>query len=93
MIDDIVSEGNLFFDEENYNDAIYLYELVQRFEPKKPFFTLKVQLAKAYKKVNDPDKSIKVYEDLMTREYTTSRRTRTSARSRPWYPQEAALSA
>lgn len=69
MVTDIVFEGNQFFDEGNYDDAIHLYELVQRFEPEKPFFTLKVQLAEAYKKVNDPAKSIAIYEDLMAKEY------------------------
>ncbi len=69
MVNDIVLEGNQFFDEGNYDDAINLYELVQRFEPDKPFFTLKVQLAEAYKKVNDPAKSIEIYEDLMAKEY------------------------
>ncbi len=69
MVNDIVLEGNQFFDEGNYDDAIHLYELVQHFEPEKPFFSLKVQLAEAYKKVNDPAKSIEIYEDLMEKEY------------------------
>ncbi|MEP5612161.1 MAG: DnaJ domain-containing protein [Cyclobacteriaceae bacterium] len=69
MVSDVVAKGNYSFDLGDYDEAIGLYEMVQRFEPEKPFFALKVQLAEAYKKVNDPAKSIKIYEDLMVREY------------------------
>ncbi len=69
MVESIVSKGHHNFEDENYDEAIQLFEMVQRFEPKKPFFNLKVQLAEAYKKVNNPTKSIEIYEDLMAREY------------------------
>ncbi|MEQ9403139.1 MAG: DnaJ domain-containing protein [Cyclobacteriaceae bacterium] len=69
MVSDLITKGDEKFKSKTYNEAIYLYELVQKFEPKKPFFGLKVQLAEAYKKVNDPAKSIEIYEDLMVRDY------------------------
>ena len=69
MVEDIVSKGHQFYDSEDYIDAIELYELVQQFEPRKPFFSLKVQLAEAYKNINEPNKSIEIYEELMDKEY------------------------
>lgn len=69
MVEDIVAEGDYYYQNEKFDDAIYLFEMVQKFEPEKPFFNLKVQLAEAYKKINNPTKSIKIYEDLMNREY------------------------
>ena len=69
MVDDIIGLGHNNYERESYDEAIYLYELVQKFETQKPLFNLKVQLAEAYKKVNEPLKSIQVYEDLMLREY------------------------
>jgi curved DNA-binding protein CbpA len=69
MIDDIITKGNLAFVQDKYDEAIYLYELVQQFEPTKPLFNLKVNLAESYKRINQPEKSIEIYEDLMVREY------------------------
>lgn len=69
MVDDIISKGDQSFDQQHYEEAIYLYELVQKFEPKKPLFAVKTHLAEAYLKTNRPDKSIAIYEDLMMKEY------------------------
>ncbi len=69
MINSIISEGDHNFENDEFDEAIYLYELVQQFESEKSLFLLKTQLAKAYKRVNNPIKSIAIYEDLMMREY------------------------
>lgn len=71
MVQDIILLGDENFQTEKYDKAIYLYELVEKFEPSKPFYELKLQLAEAYKKVNEPDKSIEVYEKLMVLDYKT----------------------
>lgn len=71
MIEDIILLGDDNYSVEKYDEAIYLYELVQEFEPSKPYYDLKLQLAEAYKKVNEPNKSIAIYEDLMVRDYRT----------------------
>ncbi len=69
MIDNIITKGDSYFKNEAYNKAIYLYELVQKFEKNKPHFSLKAQLAKAYLKIDRPKKSIEIYKELMLKEY------------------------
>lgn len=69
MVDNIISKGDVNYEKKAYKDAIQLYELVQRFEPHKPFFEVKTHLAEAYKKVDQPKKSIEIYEELMLWEY------------------------
>lgn len=69
MVDYVASEGNYYFENHNYHGAIDLYELIQKFEPDKPFFRLKLRLAESYKRTNNPEKSISIYEELMLREY------------------------
>ncbi|MEM6830400.1 MAG: DnaJ domain-containing protein [Bacteroidota bacterium] len=69
MIDSVIERGDQYFNDEFYNEAIYLYELVQKFEINKPLFSLKGQLAKAYLEIGRPEKSIEIYEGLMEKEY------------------------
>lgn len=69
MIDEMIRKGNLSFRAGNYEAAISLYELVQEFQPKNPFYEVKRRLADAYRLVGQPDKSLKILNEFLVSEY------------------------
>ena len=69
MLDKIIENGDLQFDQENYEGAIALYELVQEFAPNLPFYEVRQKLADAYKKTNQPEKAIEILNDFLVGEY------------------------
>lgn len=69
MLDNIVTKGDLEFDQENFVGAIALYELVQEFSPDLPFYELRQKLAEAYKKTNQPEKAIEILKNFLVGEY------------------------
>ncbi len=69
MLDRIAEQGNLHFNKQEYQQAIDLYELVQKFAPNLPFYELRQKLAEAYKKTNQPEKAIAILKDFLIGEY------------------------
>lgn len=69
MLDQIVEKGDVQFDLSNYEEAIALYELVQKFAPNLPFYEVRQKLAEAYKETNQPEKAIEILKNFLVGEY------------------------
>ncbi|MEQ9467631.1 MAG: DnaJ domain-containing protein [Ekhidna sp.] len=69
MLNEIIEKGNRRFSNEEYTEAIALYELVQEFAPEMPFYEVKQQLAEAYKLTNQPQKAIEILNEFLVSEY------------------------
>lgn len=57
-------KGENSFKSGEYKDAIYYYELIEKFDSRKPL-PLKEQLALAYKNTNQPHKSVKKLKEIL----------------------------
>lgn len=69
MIDNIIQRAYSEYNSANFSDAILLFEMVIEFEPNMPFFEMKEYLAEAYRKNNQPRKSINVLGEFLDNEY------------------------
>lgn len=69
MLDKIIEKGDIQFNDENYEGAIALYELVQEFAPDLPFFETRQKLADAYTRTNQPDKALDILNNFLLGEY------------------------
>ncbi|MFY0599623.1 MAG: J domain-containing protein [Cyclobacteriaceae bacterium] len=63
-----IDKGESSYYNYQFNNAIYYYELVERFAPRKPL-PIKEHLAKAYQFTNNPEASIKVFTELLVLGY------------------------
>jgi curved DNA-binding protein CbpA len=64
----LVSQGEENFENQHFPEAIYYYELIERFAPRKPI-PLKEHLAQAYKNNHQPEESIRMFEQLLVMGY------------------------
>lgn len=69
MIDNIVIKAHLNFENNQFAEAISLYNMVVEFEPSMPFFEMKGFLAEAYRLNNQPKKAVNVLEEFLVNEY------------------------
>lgn len=71
MIDEIILKGSESYRDGNYQAAISLFELVQQFQPKNPFYEVKKKLADAYREIGDAQKAIDIWNGFLVSEYET----------------------
>jgi curved DNA-binding protein CbpA len=69
MIDAMISFGDQYYFDQDYEEAIRYYELIQEFQPDNPFFPQKKRLAYAYKVTNQTEKSIGLLEEFLLHEF------------------------
>ncbi len=69
LTNELVNKAKSNFSRNEFDNAIYLLELIHKFEPSKPLYDLEIQLAEAYKRTNQPLKSIEILEGLLIKEY------------------------
>ncbi|MEP0368632.1 MAG: DnaJ domain-containing protein [Cyclobacteriaceae bacterium] len=65
---DFIEKAETHYYSLQFENAIYYYELIERFSPKKPI-VLKEHLAKAYARINQPHEAIKMFTQLLVLGY------------------------
>lgn len=64
LYESIIKKGEKNYYNYQFDNAIYFYEIIERFSPRKPLM-VKEHLAMAYKFTEQPDQAIKVFTELL----------------------------
>ena len=64
VVNEVVSKGERAFDEHEYQEAIFFFEVLEKHAPKE-IVTRREKLAISYKEAHQPEKSIQAFEQLL----------------------------
>lgn len=69
MVDQIIEKGHASLENEEYDEAITLYNLVFDLKPELPWFRVRKNLAQAYKLSGNIDLAIAILEDFLVNDF------------------------
>lgn len=69
MLDKMIEKGDGYFSNNDFREAISIYELVREFAPEKSLYDLRKKLSSSYRAVDQPNKSINLLKGLLSDGY------------------------